>query len=182
MSFASVVRFIIGAAFGLACALALSPALAALVSEDGQGTAPTLAFAVIILGAAFLAAFAPTMRRAFGRGFLLLGASALALPLSSRVAHDMLSAAPADTQGATAIGAGMAGVVVTGIATFVGLILGLIFLVAGLVLSLGGRREVAVYSRASARQTRGGVEPAAPSEELPHVKVAGHSLGGVRRD
>ena len=43
-----------------------------------------------------------------------------------------------------ALGAGLAGVAVTGLATFLGLILGAILLLFGLVLSLGGRREVVV--------------------------------------
>lgn len=38
----------------------------------------------------------------------------------------------------------MAGVAVTGVATFIGLIVGSILLLIGLVLSLGGRREVVI--------------------------------------
>ena len=67
---------IIGTVFGFASLLALSPALAAF------DEAAPLGFVVVGIGA-LLGLFAPTVRRAFGRGFLLLGASVLALPLSA---------------------------------------------------------------------------------------------------
>jgi hypothetical protein len=86
-----VVRLIVGVIFGAASALALSPAVAAFT--DSSGSNAWLFFLVIGAGA-LLGVFAPNIRRAFGRGFLLLGASVFALPLSTlllsgRVASDM---------------------------------------------------------------------------------------------
>jgi hypothetical protein len=142
-----IFRFIVGAIFGLLSGMALIPALAAL--SDGTGNTAWIVFVVAGLGA-LLGVFAPTIRRAFGRGFLLLGASVFALPLSvmmlsGRVASDMM--AESTSTGATAVGAGIAGTMMTGAAGFVGFFFGAILLLIGLVLSLGGRREVYVIER-----------------------------------
>lgn len=146
----SVVRLLIGAVFGIIAALAISPLAAALNTSPGSKS-PLLMVMAVAVGAV-LGFFAPTIRRAFGRGFLLAGVSFLALPisalmLSGRVASDMVNAADAGSQGATAVGAGIAGIAMTGAATFVGLIVGAIFIIIGLVLALGGRREVVVVER-----------------------------------
>ncbi len=141
-----IVAFVIGVAFGLASAVALSPALAAFT---GEGSGPAMAAFAVVVGSGLLAAFAPTMRRAFGRGFLLLGACLWALPLSAfllsgRAASEVVSASAEADQAMAAVGAGLAGAAFTGLAAFVGLILGSICLVTGLILALGGRREVVV--------------------------------------
>ena len=143
----AIFRIIIGLVFGLLSGMALIPALAAF--SDGQGNTAWIVFVVAAIGAA-LGFFAPTIRRAFGRGFLILGASVFALPLSvmllsGRVANDMMSETTAS--GATAIGAGLAGTMMTGVAGFIGFFFGAILLIVGLVLSLGGRREVYVMDR-----------------------------------
>ncbi|BAQ69192.1 hypothetical protein CCR90_08145 [Rhodovulum sulfidophilum] len=144
-------RLIIGAVFGIASVLALSPALAAFSSEDGDST--NFVMLGVVALCALLGVFAPTIRRAFGRGFLLLGASTFALPistflLSGRVASDtMASTSGEEVDAASAIGAGLAGVAMTGMAAFIGLIMGAIFLLIGLILSLGGRREVVIVER-----------------------------------
>lgn len=93
--------------------------------------------------------FAPSIRRAFGRGFLLLGSSVFALPisaffLSSRAAYEVINSAEEDSEAFAALGAGLRGIAITGVATFVGVIIGAIMLIIGLILSLGGRREVIV--------------------------------------
>lgn len=140
---------IIGAAFGLASLFALAPGLAAF------GSVPGIALAVVAVGA-ILGFFAPTIRRAFGRGFLLLGACVFALPLSAmllsgRVANEMITAS--DGEATTVVGAGIAGVAMTGIASFVGFFFGAILLVIGLVLVLGGRREVIVVAPKPSKRT-----------------------------
>lgn len=146
----AVFRIIVGAMFGILCAFALSPGLAALHS-DGSNFSSISAFVLIAI-MAILGFFAPTIRRAFGRGFLLLGLCCFALPfsamlLSGRATNEVISQASMDNQAAVAIGAGAASIAVTGIATFVGLIAGAIFVVLGLVLALGGRREVIIVNR-----------------------------------
>lgn len=139
-------RTLIGLALGLATAFALTPAWASFAESSTM-----FPVAVILIGGA-LGLFAPTIRRAFGRGFLLLGASLFALPLSTmllsgRVAHETISAASEADQGMAALGAGLAGTAMTGAAAFIGFFLGAIFLVAGMILVLGGRREVYVVKR-----------------------------------
>lgn len=148
----ALLRIFVGLVFGIAGALALAPAFAAFTrGPDDAGSA--IIWVVVLLGVA-LAFFAPSIRRAFGRGFLLLGAAVFALPLSmmmlsGRVTSDMVAGADAGNQAMTALGAGVAGIVTTGLAAFVGFFLGAIFLIMGLVLSLGGRREVVVVSPVS---------------------------------
>lgn len=142
----------IGAAFGFASMLALSPGLAAFDNATGA------AYAVIVVGA-LLGYFAPTIRRSLGRGFLLLGASIFVLPISAmlltgRVAHETVSADPTSV-----IGAGLAGAAFTGLATVVGFFLGAVFLLAGLVLVLGGRREVSIVSPPPGKPSAGRREP-----------------------
>lgn len=87
----------------------------------------------------------------------------------------MLSTADPDIQGAAAIGAGLAGAAIAGVATFFGLILGFIMLIAGLVLSLGGRREVIVTSHPSGAAFGQRVEPAAPQFSPPPVRKSAES-------
>ena len=52
------------------------------------------------------------------------------------------------------MGAGLAGVAVTGVATFLGIIVGTILLLIGLILSLGGRREVIVIEGTNQNASR----------------------------
>ncbi|HAR54432.1 hypothetical protein [Roseovarius nubinhibens] len=140
-------RILIGLLFGLGAAIALSPAFAAFTT-DQDSIAPTLTMLVPLL-CAVLCFFAPTLRRAFGRGFLALGAAVFALPISAflisgRAASDVIGSAEEGSEAFAAMGAGLAGVAVTGVATFLGIIVGTILLLIGLILSLGGRREVIV--------------------------------------
>lgn len=154
--FWGIIRFIVGGIFGVASALALSPAVAAF--NDTQGGSVWVFWVVIAIGA-LLGTFAPSIRRAFGRGFLLLGVSVLALPLSTmllsgRVAGNMASESGNDA--ATLVGAGIAGTMMTGAAAFIGFFLGAIFIIIGLVLALGGRREVVVVERYATPTTGSG--------------------------
>lgn len=140
-------RLVVGLLFGAGSTLALSPAFAAF--NSGENSSSPIAMLVPILLGGLLGLFAPTIRRAFGRGFLLLGVSTFALPisttlLSGRAVSEVVGSAGTGNEAAAAAGAGIAAVAMTGVATFVGVILGAIFLIVGLVLALGGRREVIV--------------------------------------
>ena len=133
--------------FGAASAIALTPAFAALTSAEDRVSPIVMMSLVLLCGV--LCFFAPSIRRAFGRGFLALGASVFALPisaflLSGRAASEVVGTAEAGSEAFAAVGAGLAGIAVTGVATFFGLIIGTILLLIGLVLSLGGRREVII--------------------------------------
>lgn len=145
----AVVRTIIGLIFGVASGLALSPAAAAFGGQPGDTRSAGLLWVVILVGG-LLGFFAPSLRRAFGRGFLFLGVSVLALPLSvlllsGRVTTDMV--ATSNNDAATAIGAGIAGTLMTGASAVIGFFLGGILIVIGLVLALGGRREVVIVKQ-----------------------------------
>jgi len=88
----------------------------------------------------------------------MLGASVFALPLSmmllaGRVSGDMVSNADQTNKAAAAIGSGIAGVMMTGVASFIGFFFGPILLIIGLVLALGGRREVVVVQQPATGRT-----------------------------
>jgi hypothetical protein len=138
---------VIGLVFGFLATIALSPGVAAFGAKETSALGIVLA--IVAGGGLLFGAFAPTIRRAFGRGFLMLGASVLALPVSTfllslRAASDGVAQSGNET--AAVIGAGAASMAATGIATLVGGFVGLILIVIGLVLALGGRREVIVIS------------------------------------
>lgn len=147
---AAVIRLLVGAVFGVVAMMALVPAFAAFQGPSGEGAAVSF---VVVAAGALLGLFAPTMRRAFGRGFLLAGLAVLALPLSTlllsgRVTSEMLAH---QNDAATAVGSGLAATMATGFAAFVGFFLGGILIVIGLALALGGRREVVVVDRPAGR-------------------------------
>lgn len=150
-----IFRTLIGILFGIGSALALTPAFAAFTNDQDR-IAPIIMIALIpTCGAICL--FAPTIRRALGRGFLMLGASVFLLPisaflLSGRAASGVMNNAEAGDEALAAVGAGLAGVAVTGIATFIGIVLGSILLLIGLILSLGGRREVVLVEETRRRE------------------------------
>jgi hypothetical protein len=142
-------QVILGAVFGAASAASLSPLLASFAPKAGTiGT--FLVFGVVTL----MVAIAPSIRRAFGRSFLFLGAAVFLLPLSTMVLsgvtlNETVDAAAEADKGYAAVGGVMAGGLMTAFAGFVGFILGSIFLLVGLILSLGGRREVIVVEQKS---------------------------------
>lgn len=179
--FKAIFRIIIGVVLGFASGLALSPAIAALANQPGDSS--WLIWLVTAIGGV-LGFFAPTIRRAFGRGFLLLGVSTFALPLSvmvlsGRVTGDMMQQAEAGGQGTAALGGAIAGTMMTGAAAFIGFFLGAIFLVIGLVLVLGGRREVVVVNqyppdtryahRPDGTQTAQVIEPSPSPAQVPDM-------------
>ncbi len=145
--------------FSVISLIAASPLAAAFVTDNGASSPSNFVFLAVFVGVIVIVLFAPTVRRAFGRGFLLSGVLFLLLPLSTMllsgtVASEMMTASAASgasegDQAATALGATLGAGLMTGLAAFVGLILGAVFVILGLVLALGGRREVIVV------QTRG---------------------------
>lgn len=145
-----IFRAIIGLIFGVVSAITLSPALAAFVDTDSGSNQPPIYLAYVIVAImVLLAIMAPTIRRTFGRGFLLLSVCLFFLPISTllvsgRAANDVMTTSAAEDEAAAAIGAGIGAMALTGAATFFGLILGGICLIIGLILALGGRREVVV--------------------------------------
>jgi len=152
MSF--VVKLLAGIVFSAAAAAFMTPLAASFtVGDVSEGTA-TVAWLVFALFVGVIVVLAPTIRRAFGRGFLILGVTAFLLPLSTlalsgRAAQEVISTSVAGgaEQAATAVGATVGAGLITGFASFVGIILGIIFVVIGLVLVLGGRREVVVVPK-----------------------------------
>lgn len=152
-----LMRLVIGFAFGIATMLALSPALASFTPVDPDSGYAASITLIAIAAVSALCAFAPSIRRAFGRGFLTLGAAVFFLPLSamllSGAAFSEVVGTASDTDiGMAAVGAGLAGGAITAAAAIVGFILGTIFLITGLVLSLGGRREVVIYDQERGRR------------------------------
>jgi hypothetical protein len=150
-----VFKILVGVVFGAASVVALAPLLAAVVGEKPVGAVVVL-FAVILL-----AASAPNIRRAFGRGFLCLGAAVFALPLSTMilsgvVASEAISMATDSEKAMTGFGGAVAGGLMTGVAGFIGFFFGSILLLIGLILSLGGRREVIVVMADNASSRGGG--------------------------
>lgn len=148
-------RILIGAIFGAGSTAALTPAFAAFTNDQDSIT-PFLMMLLVLLCTA-LCFFAPTIRRAFARGFLTMGASVFALPvsaflLSGRAASEVVNAADEGSEAFAAVGAGLAGLAVTGLAIFIGVVIGAILLLTGLVLSLGGRREVVVVEGGNRRE------------------------------
>ena len=131
--------------FGILGGIVASP-LAAIFVDDGTSN---YVFLGVFLVIALAALFAPTGRRAWGRGSLIVGALFIAMPLfmtglSAKVGSDMISETSETDGAATAIGATLGGGLMVGASMFIGFILGAIFLILGLVLILGGRREVIV--------------------------------------
>jgi hypothetical protein len=156
MNFISAIsRILIGVLFGCGSAIALSPAFAAIMNNEESSVPAGMIALILLCGAVCFSA--PSIRRAFGRGFLMLGVSVFILPistflLSGRAASEVVRTAEDGSEAMAAVGAGLAGVAITGAATFVGLILGSILLLIGLVLSLGGRREVIVVETVSRKE------------------------------
>lgn len=133
---------------GVLVAIVASPLAALFV--DGGGS--NFVFLTVLAITALAALFAPSGRRAWGRGCLIVGVLFIAMPLfmtglSAQVGSSMISDASASgTEAATAVGATIGGGLMVGASMFVGFIAGAIFVILGLVLTLGGRREVVVVS------------------------------------
>lgn len=143
-------RLIVGAIFGLVTLIAIAPALAAFAPPAIEGSVSVVAGWVSFFSVLLLCGFAPSMRRAFGRGCLAAGAAVFLLPISTMLLsgsafNEVVGSATDADKGFAVIGAGLAGGAITAAATFIGIFLGSVLLIAGLILSLGGRREVVVY-------------------------------------
>lgn len=154
-AFRFIVNFIVGGVFAALTVLVLSPLFAAFMPGEAPDEGAASTVVALALGGLvwLLVLFAPTIRRGFGRSFLSLGSATLLLPismlaLSGRVTNDMVLEASSEAdQGAAALGGMLAGGLATGLAGFVGFIVGGILLILGLVLSLGGTREVIVKNK-----------------------------------
>jgi hypothetical protein len=137
---------IVGGIFGAAAATALLPAITAFPSY-GPNFVLVAWFLPVLLGA-LICLLASTVRGAFGYGFLLLGAAVFLLPVSTFFMSGILAADVLnEVEGAGAaevVGVGFFAIIATGVATFVGLIVGAVLLAVGAVLSLGARREVII--------------------------------------
>jgi len=156
----AIVRTAFGVFFGVVCVVILQPGLVyfqntswheagiSLLMESpsldtfqtvSSDTSVVLAL-VIVAAVAALCLLASNMRRALGRGFLILGISFFAMPFSfmllmERITSEMMTQAARGDQTLVAVGGGIATLLVTGLVTPVGIILGAIFTVTGLVLA-----------------------------------------------
>ncbi|MDH6269157.1 hypothetical protein M2360_004583 [Rhizobium sp. SG_E_25_P2] len=140
----AAVRFLAGLFFGALTAFALAPAVAAFSASDADPS-PLLVPAIVLVSA-ILCTLAPTIRKAFGRGFLIAGVSFFSLPVSTilltgQALLDVIIPGEAAASGEAALLTGVAGLAVSGFVTLVSLIAGAIFVIIGLVLILGGRRR-----------------------------------------
>ncbi|MGI9370558.1 MAG: hypothetical protein ACR2O2_17145 [Ruegeria sp.] len=140
-------KIVIGLGLGLLTSLVMIPAFATFHSE-GESTS-SYAMIIVTLAVAALCVFAPTIRRAIGRGFLSLGVAFFILPISAmlltgRVATETMEET---NDAATAVGAAIGGGLMTGMSTVVGFFMGTVFVVLSLVMLLGGRKEVVVVEK-----------------------------------
>lgn len=139
-----IAQLAIGVFFAFLASFALTPFFASF--SGGTGAKYVLVTGVFV---AVIITLAPNIRRCFGRGFLFVGAAVFLLPLSTFILsgvalNETVTAAAEADKGLAVVGGVAAGGLVTGVATFFGLIFGSVLLIIGLVLSLGGRREVVV--------------------------------------
>ncbi|MBB1248398.1 hypothetical protein [Rhizobium sp. G21] len=140
----AAVRILAGVLFGALAGLALAPAVAAFGSSHADRS--LLLVPAVALGGAILAGLAPTIRAAFGRGFLIAGASFFSLPVSTilltgKALLDLIIPGSDAASGEASLLTGVAGLAVSGFVTLVSLVAGAIFVIIGLVLALGGRRR-----------------------------------------
>jgi len=123
-------------------------------TNTGGATALTILspFLVIAAIAAVIVIFAPTARHAWGRLALVDGLGCFALPfmaalfswtLGSQLTHNI------DGGEAAAVGAGLAGVVVTGAAGFVGFFAGLILVIMAYFILRGARKPIHLLGAAT---------------------------------
>ncbi len=103
-------------------------------------------FLIVAIVAALIVMFAPSARHAWGRLALIDGLACFALPfmaaaLSWVVGSHVAQNAGANA-GAAAVGAGVAGVAMTGAAGFVGFFAGLILVVMAYFILRGARRQL----------------------------------------
>lgn len=145
-------QILLGIIFGAASGATLLPMFAAFSPQVGG-----IGAALVTMTCLIFITIAPTIRRAFGRSFLFLGAAIFLLPLStmllSGVALGETVDAAAEHQKGVAAAAGIAaGGLLTAFAGFLGFFLGSILLLSGLILSIGGRREVIILDNKSPRR------------------------------
>ena len=145
-----ILQFIFSLAFALACWLALVPFFAAVLHNSNRvfESLSYVAAALVIL----LVTLAPTFRRSLGRGFLLLSVCLFLLPVSSTFLSVEVGAEMVENvdqsdgleYGTTVVGVAIGGTAMALVSGFFGFFLGTLTCILGLVLSLGGRREVMI--------------------------------------
>lgn len=135
---------------GLISGLAASP-LAASFVDTGNSNYVFFGVFIVMAGIIFLA---PTGRRAWGRGSLICGVLFVSMPLFvTALGAQVGSAIVADAsttgeEAGAAIGATLGAGLMVGASMIIGFIIGGVFLILGLVLVLGGRREVVIIDSA----------------------------------
>ncbi|MCB1351551.1 MAG: hypothetical protein KDK03_02305 [Rhodobacteraceae bacterium] len=144
--FRMVFQSIVGLLFAGLAIMALSPLMAGFADGQGAVWLMLLPLAAVTL----LVGLAPTLRQAFGRGCLCVGGANFLLPISTMILSsagfvETVNAADSADTAVAAAGGALAGGMMTGLAGVVGFFLGGFLLLLGLVLSLGGRREVLVF-------------------------------------
>ena len=144
---------IMGAILFALVAFPISFAFSALsVSHAPAFTNVVLPFGIVAALTIWIATAAPTARIAWGRLFILAGLGGFALPLEGFVASLALNASTMaehsgqlNTPGAhagAAIGAGVTTLAVSGVTAFVGIFVGLIFVVVGYFTLRDARRPL----------------------------------------
>ena len=108
-------------------------------------TAPYLAVAGLTI---YVAVAAPTARIAWGRLCVLAGLAGFALPLEGLLASSLMSAhivghaGTAAGRAGEAVGAGLGMAAISGVAAFIGIFIGLVFVVAGALTLHGAARPI----------------------------------------
>lgn len=141
----ATVKILAAAIFSILGALSAAP-MAAVFEQADMRAYIYVGVPLLIVIAMLLA---PTARRAWARGSLIVGVLYIAMPififaLSLRVGPQLVDQASAGNDVAIALGAALGGGLMVGASLFVGFSLGAIFLLAGFALIIGGRSEAVV--------------------------------------
>ena len=143
-NFRALIRIFSGILFGIICAVSLSSVFAPF-TDTTSPTLTALAMWIFVVIGALLGFFAPSIRRAFARGFLLAGISILAIPLfASLLTNNRVGLTQTGTDTATS---GIVDAFSAAFSAVTGFILGIAFLATGLVLMRTPRREIVVIDR-----------------------------------
>ena len=145
-----IFKFILGIIFASLSWIALSPFFASLAASGSQETFEIFTYVISLIVIVFVT-LGSSVRRSFGRGFLLTGICFFLLPISTtflsvEAAGEVINNVSDGDQidAATVAGAALGGGLVVLIGGFFGFFLGTIFLIVGLIFLLGGRKEVII--------------------------------------
>ncbi len=179
--FRIIFQLVLSVPFAAASWIAIVPFFAALGSRIGDN-ANIYSFAATAF-VAIIVVIAPTFRRSVGRGFILVAIYLFLLPVSiTFLGVEVSSNVIEQTEQTDDIGV-LAGVYTAstiaetgaGILTgFLGFFLGTASLIIGLVLSLGGKREVVIVDAAEKKISRDNAyKPITTSSEKPFIDARG---------